>query len=96
MSNEEDLLEWLQEAIMNQDYYEYIWQMHERQYKIALEQRELQVSSPDNPTLRSRSLLYLSDLLLTLGQRIRPAEFRADIHGVQAHEGTLEIKAKGC
>lgn len=81
---------------MNQDYYEYIRQTHERQYKIALQQRELLVSSPENHTLRSRSLLYLSDLLLTLGQRVRPAEFRVDVHGVQAHEGTLEIKAKGC
>lgn len=81
---------------MNQDYYEYIRQTHERQYKIAIQQKELLALSPYNPTLRSRSRLYLSDLLLTLGQRIRPAEFQVNVQGVQAHEGTLEIKAKGC
>ena len=96
MSNVEDLLEWFQEAVMNQDYYEYIRQTHERQYKNALEQRELLVSSPEKQTLHSRSLLYLSDLLLTLGQRIRPTEFRVDVQSVQSHEGALEIKAKGC
>ncbi len=96
MSNVEDFLEWFQEDVMKQDYYEYIWQTHERQYKIAIQQRELLVESPENQTLRCRSLLYLSDLLLTLGQRIRPTEFRVDVHDVQAHEGTLEIKAKGC
>lgn len=96
MTNEEDLQELLQEDVMKQDYYEYIQQTHERQYKTALDQRKLMVSSPEKQTLRSRSLLYLSDLLLTLGQRIRPTEFRVDVHGVQAHEGTLEIKAKGC
>ena len=34
----------------------------------------------ENPTLRSRSLLYLSDLLLTLGGQMKPNEFRVDGH----------------
>jgi hypothetical protein len=81
---------------MNQDYYDYIRQIHQRQYKISIIQMDLNEASRENPTLRKRSLLYLSDVLLTLGQRIRPAEFRVQVQGVQAQEGTLEIKAEGC
>ena len=81
---------------MNQDYYDYIRQIHQQQFEDSLIQMELNEASRENPTLRKRSLLYLSDVLLTLGQRIRPAEFRVQAQGVQPQEGTLEIKAEGC
>lgn len=81
---------------MNQDYYDYIRQTHQRQFEESLIQMELNEASRENPTLRKRSLLYLSDVLLTLGQRIRPAEFRVQVQELQAQEGTLEIKAEGC
>jgi hypothetical protein len=81
---------------MNHVYYDYIRQIHQQQYEDSLIQMELNEASRENPTLRKRSLLYLSDVLLTLGQRIRPAEFRVQAQGVQAQEGTLEIKAEGC
>jgi hypothetical protein len=57
---------------------------------------ELNNASKENPTLRKRSLLYLSDGLLTLGQRIRPVEFKVQIQVRQAKDGTLEKKAEGC
>ncbi len=81
---------------MNQDYYEYIRQIHQQQYEVHLLQTELKKDSPGNPTRRQRSQLYLSDVLLNLGQRIRPAEFSVQVSGVQAQDGTLEIKAEGC
>ena len=81
---------------MNQVYYDYIRETHQRQFDACLIQMELNEASRENPTLRKRSLLYLSDVLLTLGQRIRPAEFRVQVQGVQVQEGTLEIKAEGC
>ncbi len=81
---------------MNQDYYDYIRQTHQRQFEASLIQMELNDASKENPTLRKRSLLYLSDGLLTLGQRIRPAEFRVHIQEGRARDGTLEIKAEGC
>ncbi len=73
---------------MNQIYYDYIQELHEQQLGISQRHRELQNSSPIRTTLRSRSLLTLSDLLLNLGQRIRPAEFQV--------QGTLEINTEGC
>lgn len=81
---------------MNQHYYDYIRQIHQRQYEISLIQMELKKASQENPTLRKRSLLYLSDALLNLGQRIRPTEFRVQIQGMPAQDGKLEINAKGC
>ena len=76
---------------MNQIYYDYIRELNETQYKIAHQQRQLQTSSPKRTSLHSRSLLLLSDLLLSLGQRIRPAQFQ-----VHVHDGTLEINTEGC
>ena len=81
---------------MNQVYYDYIRETHQRQFDAGLITMELNEASRENPTLRKRSLLYLSDVLLTLGQRIRPAEFRVQVQGVQVQEGTLEIKVEGC
>ena len=81
---------------MNQDYYDYIRQTHQRQFEASLIQRELNAASREYPNLRKRFLLYLSDGLLTLGQRIRPVEFRVQIQVGQAQDGTLEIKAEGC
>ena len=81
---------------MNQDYYDYIRKTHDSQFRFALEQRKLARSAPENQNFRSRSLLYLSDLLLNMGQRVRPVEFQVDVKSMQTHDGTLEIKAKGC
>jgi len=81
---------------MNQDYYDYIRQTNQRQFEASLIQMELNEATRENPTLRKRSLLYLSDALLTLGQRIRPAEFRVQVQVGQAQEGTFEINAEGC
>ena len=81
---------------MNKDYYQYIHQIHRKQVEINHLQGELSKASQNNPNLRKRFLLYMSDLLLSLGQRIRPEEFQAHVQGGQAHEGTLEIKAEGC
>jgi hypothetical protein len=85
-----------EEDVMNQDHYEFISQIHRQQYEFIHRQKELKSSSPGNLTLRERSLLYLSDLMLNLGQRIRPAEFSVRIHSLEANDGTLEITAKGC
>jgi hypothetical protein len=76
---------------MNHIYYDYIQELHEQQLGISQRHRELQNSSPSRTTLRSRSLLTLSDLLLNLGQRIRPAQFQ-----VQVRDGRLEINTEGC
>ena len=81
---------------MNQDHYEYIHQIHQKQSEFYLQQLELKGASRRNPTIRQRYQLYLSDVLLNLGQRIRPAEFRAQVRGAQTSDGTLEIKAEGC
>ena len=81
---------------MNQDYYEYIHQIHQQQGELYLQQLELKGASRKNPTQRQRYQLYLSDVLLNLGQRIRPAEFRVQVRGAQTRDGTLEIKAEGC
>jgi hypothetical protein len=81
---------------MNQDYYEYIRQLHEGQLKTAMRHRSLKLLVANNPTLRMRTLLYLSDALLNLGQRIRPAEFEVHVHGEHIQESALEITAKGC
>ena len=81
---------------MNQEYYQYIIQIHQKQVEIYHLHKELSNISPHNPTLRKRFLLSMSDLLLGLGQRIRPAEFQVHVQGNQAHESALEIKAEGC
>lgn len=81
---------------MNQEYYEFIRSIHVEQLKVAIQQKELKLLGADSPTLRKRTLLYLSDTLLNLGQRIRPAEFEVHVHGTHAHEGTIGITAKGC
>ena len=81
---------------MNQDYYQYIHQIHQKQIGISHLHAELSKASPNNPKLRKRVLLYMSDLLLGLGQRIRPVEFQVHVQGGPAQEGTLEIKAEGC
>ena len=81
---------------MNQDYYEYIHQLHRKQKEHYLQQMELNGTSRVNPTRRQRYQLYLSDALLSLGQRIRPDEFRVQVSGTSAADGTLEIKAEGC
>ena len=81
---------------MNQDYYEYIHQIHKKQGEYYLHQMKLKDTTHTNPTRRQRYQLYLSDVLLNLGQRIRPAEFNVQVSGAQTSDGTLEIKAEGC
>ena len=81
---------------MNQDYYQYIYNLHQRQLEIDQINAALNNRSPNNPTLRKRFLLSMSDALLGLGQRIRPAEFQGNVQVRQAHEGALEAKAEGC
>jgi hypothetical protein len=81
---------------MNQDNYEFVRLIHQQQYETHLLQMEVNKASQVNPTLRQRSRLYLSDVLLNLGQRIRQAEFRVHVHAGGTQEGTLEIKAEGC
>lgn len=81
---------------MNQDYYRYIYSIHQKQVESNNLQQKVSQSTQRNPNLRMRFLLYASDLLLGVGQRIRPEEFRVHVHGTQAHEPSLEIKAGGC
>ena len=81
---------------MNQDNYEFVRQIHQQQYETHLLQMELNKDSHQNTTLRQRSRLYLSDVFLNLGQRIRPEEFHVHVHAGGAHDGTLEINAEGC
>jgi hypothetical protein len=81
---------------MNQDHYDYIYQIHENQREIAHLNSIVQANSPRYPTFRKRFLLSMSDALLGLGQRIRPAEFRVKIQGNQSPDVALDIKAEGC
>ena len=76
---------------MDQIYYDYISDLNRQQYRISQIQRQLQNLPPRKPTMQNRSLLMLSDLLLNLGQRIRPAQFQ-----VHVHDGTLETNPEGC
>ena len=76
---------------MDQIYYDYISDLNRQQYRIAQIQRQLKNLPPRKTPLHKRSLLLLSDILLNLGQRIRPAQFQ-----VHVHDGTLEINAEGC
>jgi hypothetical protein len=76
---------------MDQIYYDYISDLNRQQYRISQIQRQLQNLPPRKTPLHNRSLLLLSDLLLNLGQRIRPAQFQ-----VHVHDGTLEINTEGC
>lgn len=81
---------------MNQDYYQYIHQIHQKQLEINRLHVGLSSKPPKNPALRKRFLLSMSDALLGLGQRIRPAEFQIQVQVRQAQEGALEINAEGC
>ena len=76
---------------MNQINYDFVRELHEEKYRIAQRQRQLQSSSLGWTSLYSRSMLMLSDLLLGLGKRIRPAQFQ-----VHVHDGTLETNPEGC
>ena len=81
---------------MDQHFYEFIHQIHKKQGEYYLQQMKLKGASTAHPTRRQRYQLYLSDVRLNLGQRIRPAEFSVQVSGPQANDGTLEIKAEGC
>lgn len=77
-------------------HHDYINKTIQREFEVAQLLRKAKEATPENPTLRKRTLLYLSNVLLNIGQRIRPAGYRVQVHGVQAQDGTLEIDAKGC
>ncbi|UCF26948.1 MAG: hypothetical protein JSW42_09870 [Chloroflexota bacterium] len=77
-------------------YYEHVRELHKHRHRLPQAEMELNGLAPKNIDLRNRSRLYLSDILLKIGQLIRPAEFQVHFHVGQAHEGTLEIKAEGC
>jgi hypothetical protein len=79
---------------MNQDYYHYIHQIHQRQIEIDRINASLSGKTHARQSLRNRLQLTMSDALLGLGQRIRPAEFQVQVS--QQQEGTLEIEAGGC
>ena len=81
---------------MNQDYYQYISQIHQEQLEVGRLNSELNGRAPVDQPLRKRVLLSMSDALLGLGQRIRPAEFQVQVQVSQSPEGTLEIKTGGC
>lgn len=76
---------------MDQIYYDYISDLHRQQYSMSQIQKQLQNLPPRKPNLQNRSLLMLSDLLLNLGQRIRPAQFQVHVQNV-----ALEINPEGC
>ncbi len=81
---------------MNQDYYRYISQIHKQQLQISQQQMGLSRVSPRRSSLRSRFLLSISDVLLGIGQRIRPAEYQVHVHPGGVQDGSLEIEAGGC
>ncbi|UCD98914.1 MAG: hypothetical protein JSV42_18560 [Chloroflexota bacterium] len=81
---------------MNQEHYEFIYQIHQQQLNVNLIQEQLRKGSQENPGLRKRTLLYLSDIMLNLGQRIRPVEFRVVNRPGQAQDHNFEINAGGC
>ena len=77
---------------MNQDYYHYIMQFHQKQLKIDRVNNALHAMPPYRTPLRKRFLLTMSDALLGLGQWIRPAEFQVS----QPQDSAFEIKTGGC
>jgi hypothetical protein len=81
---------------MNQDYYNYIIQTHQKQVEISHLHQKPGRPVPDGPNLRKRFLLFSSDLLLGIGQRIRPAEFAVQVQAPQSHEGSLDINSGCC
>ena len=81
---------------MHQDYYQYIYQVHQRQIEIGRTNQILSKTNGYNPPLRKRFLLSASDILLAFGQRIRPAEFQVDVQAIPSQDGGLEIKVEGC
>ncbi|MFN2211960.1 MAG: hypothetical protein ACK2UE_02710 [Anaerolineales bacterium] len=81
---------------MNQDYYNYIMQIHQKQVKISHLHQGTGRSTSENPNLHKRFLLFTSDLLLGIGQRIRPAEFAVQVQAPQSHEGALDIESGCC
>ena len=81
---------------MSQDYYRYIHQIHQKQIEIDRINTALSGNSPARKSLRNRLQLSMSDALLGLGQRIRPAEFQVKVQVSQQQESALEIEAGGC
>lgn len=72
-------------------YYGHVRELHKHRHTVTYGQRPTRTPSAKNTSLRSRSLLVLSDFLLNLGQRIRPAQFQ-----VHVHDGALAINTEGC
>jgi hypothetical protein len=81
---------------MKQEYYRYIHELHLKQVEKNHLLTSINKRATGQPALRKRFLLAMSDTLLGLGQRIRPAEFQVQVHAGHSHENVLEIKAGGC
>jgi hypothetical protein len=81
---------------MKQEYYRYIHELHLEQIEKNQLLTSIRKRSSSKPALRKRFLLAMSDSLLGLGQRIRPAEFQVQVHAGHSHENVLEIKPEGC
>jgi hypothetical protein len=64
---------------MNEIFYDHIRQQNERLLRTVQMEKELQALRPEQISLRARLLLYTSDALLGLGQRIRPKELRPHV-----------------
>ena len=72
-------------------HYEHVREIHRHRHAPPQGHRPIQAPPAKTTSLSSRSLLAISDFLLNLGQRIRPAQFQ-----VQVHDGTLVINTEGC
>ena len=81
---------------MNQEYYQYIARIHQKQLELSHINTALSKISPERPSLLPRTRLFISDALLLLGQRIRPSGFKGRYEVLQTKEGVFEAKVKGC
>ena len=81
---------------MRQDYYQYIYHLQQKQLEFNQVYVKRDKRATEFPPLRKRFLLSISNALLGIGQRIRPAEFQVKVLSNQANESALEIKAGGC
>jgi hypothetical protein len=81
---------------MNQEYYQYIAQIHKKQLEISRTNTAVSNNSPGRPALLYRVLLFTSDTLLLLGRRIRPTGLKGRYEVLQVNESVFEAKVKGC
>lgn len=81
---------------MNQEYYQYIARIHQKQLEVSRTSTALSNNTADRPSLLYRSLLFTSDTLMLLGRKIRPTGLKGRYEVLQANESVFEAKAKGC